>query len=262
MRTILRTSCLRACEIAALLFALGAANSAEPIIDTHFDNTTADGALQATGSAATEGDLPLKTPTQIQLVPSSAGAPSSATRGSEAIGSLRPPYALLQAGEREDAPGTVAGVVLNWDLRKLGLSSGVYKLSYDALARQDDKNGGWFAVNFVVKPAYDGPPIHPTNRPISVRFGGKQIFVAGSPVRAPSVPDESHHYEITIDLDKKTWAITMDGNPWIEATPFPDFLNTGGETSIGTITFGSTGGLGDSADAAFAIANVKLLRAD
>ncbi len=236
------------------------ARAAEPpvIVDTKFSEIDAAGKPEVVPVPLDEDALPLKSPTYVGEMASDPAHPTSVRVAKEAIGSLKVPYLLLTAGRRVDKPEAVANVAVAWRLSKLNLSSGAYEISFDALARQSDKSGGRFRVNFL---GTDKKlvALHPSLSPATIVFLDKGVLQAGaSKTRRTYESDKPQHFVVMVDLDRRMWSIKADGESWVEETPFPDAFQAG--FSIESLDFSSQAGLGDQPNAIFAITNVKMTR--
>lgn len=237
----------------------------QTVVDTKFDKVDSQGAFLTT-SAPLDGDLPLAMPTTVSANPGTPDQPTSITPGKEDLGSIKPPYALLQIGQSPEHEGLAADGRILWNLSELHLAQGAYEISFDVCPRQIDKQGAGFAVNFHSKAPDFGAGVHPNRWPANIWFltqgrllvgGGRKDGNDGA-VLMSYQPMETYHVVMLIDLDKKMWSLDINGAPLVKDSPLPDFMQTGEEFSIQSLSFGSNSGNGSEADSSFALANMLM----
>lgn len=238
-------------SLALLAWMAPALPASEVLVDCQFSEFTNVGDLTASGQA-----IPLKQPTKL-----SANAPSTVELGTEALGELKPPYALLKVQPRDDKPEVPANTSVIWELPagQEGLTTGKYQLSFTAAVVESAPAGGLLAVNFDNDGA-NVASVHPSHKPVRTLFRGDTIT---TPVRRaeaiPLNPGAVVEVVIQFDLDAKTWGVTANGSVLLEPRPFEEaFLTACSTPRIRGVEFGSLGGEGHSPSGSFALSKVKL----
>ena len=246
----------------------GSLRAEQPVIvDTKFDKVDSGGEF-LTASVPLEGDLPLKMPTRVVRRPGSPALPTTITPGKEDLGSLKPPYAVLQIGEDPQRVGVAADAGFMWDLSQLHLSQGFYEISCDISPKQVDKNGAGLAINFQSQTPQFGSGIHPNRWPTNIWFLKQGLLLVGGGKKDGSdaavlmkyQPGEIYHVVMRVDLDKKLWGLEINGEPLLEDCPLPDFMQAGAvdDLEIKGLSFATNSSNGSEADSGFVIANMAM----
>lgn len=196
--------------------------------------------------------LPLKAPTQI-----SVKEPSTVVVGQETIGGLKSPYAVVKAEGLVDKPESVASINFAWDLREVPLERGRYELAFQFAALNAEGSAGRVRIVLLTD---DNKSLqgHSASLPPVVSFAGNRIFASKFPRPLPINPGESRQVVITLDTEKLTWGVSIDGEVVRPEEAFePEYLDQlQGDFKIGRVEYTVTGGLGDGPGAEFALANV------
>lgn len=235
-----------------LLAALAAAQAADEtvIIDTKFHQK--DGQqLHVEKAPLDPSDLPLTSPTRVAV-----NEPSTVTVGKDAVGDIKPPYALATVGEREGMPEAPANLAINWDLTELALEPGRYKITFQVAVLAIDQDGGNFRVQMLdsngeVPKAHSG--VYPT-----VSFGhGKLKSGSATMSFAENTP---YQVEILVDTKEMTWSSSVDGAALRAEAAFPpDVLPAG--SRISGFQYIVAGGMDNCAPgSSLAISDVKMVR--
>lgn len=250
-------------SFAALLLAAAPLIGAETVfVDTKFDQ--ADESGKPVAIPKDKAAIPLVTPTALsEFAASNPTNPSTLLVGKTAIDSITPPYLAMYIGTRAQSASAPANTGVIWDLSPSHISQGIVTVSFDAAARQTDKTGGRFLVNFKTD-AGKYPNAHPNLTPASLFFSSNgKIFVGAAPKEALQMSyeaDRLEHYEIRIDMDKQMWGLKIGTAEIVKDASLADFFKTAGEGPIFVyqLNFTSEGGWGAQPDATFILKNVKV----
>jgi len=221
------------------LFAIAAFGTAladtPVIIDTRFNNASA-GQIIATAQA----DPPLVEPSRI-----SASAPSTIVAGTEQVGEMKPPFALITVKERENNPAAPANVGIIWNLDKVDLEPGRYRIQFRVGVVDAMNDAGNFTVGLL-----DG-----NGKPAQLHLGHiPHISFSDGKIRAnpkigiPYSPGSTYLLEMILDTTQATWSASVDGEPLQDETPLKaDILaQLDGQLRIGSVGYFSLGGMDSS----------------
>lgn len=242
-----------------LLAALCTLHAESPLvlINTRFDQVS-EGELQSSPPPVSLSELPLTAPTKI-----SASAPSTAIPGTEAVGEMKPPYALVSVRDRENTPGAPANVNIQWDLSKVPLEQGRYQFQFRVAVADFLSDAGNFLVGLL--DAEEKPVQSSLGNLPRVTFSDGKIRSTHLRPGMPYSPGETYLIEIIVDTRQMTWSATANGDELqVEAPLNPEFLEQlGGQFRIGSLTYVSTGGMDNSRPGSvLGIADVKLTKLD
>ena len=237
----------------AILATLCALHAESPllIVNTRFDQV-ADGQLAVSPPPVSLSDLPLTAPTRIGVSP-----PSTAAPGTQAVGEMKPPYAMVSVRGREDNPEAPANVYITWDLSKVPLEPGRYQLQFRVAVADFVNDAGNFLVGLL---DVDGKPVqgtHPSSGP-GVRFSDGKLER-----KIPYSTGETYLIEIIVDTQQLTWSSSVNGDQLqVENSFDPAWIeHLGGGCGIGSLTYVSTGGMDNSRPgSALGIADVKVTK--
>lgn len=232
---------------------------AEPlvIIDTKFDLPPVDGKLALTPAVESESALPIKAPTRMSAI-----EPSSVSPGTEALGDVKPPYALFKDEGREANFEASGNPGLNWSLGKLAFDTGKYELTCRITPLTATLQGARVQVVLIGE---DGNPIaeHIGLQPLYVNFSNDRLMANAGRDRASVVISEGTQYTVQIrfDLDQNVWSVLVDGTPLFENLPFSQrYLDASPSRRIGAVSIRSEAGYGDKPNASWAVSELKLVR--
>ncbi|MEI6494425.1 MAG: hypothetical protein WCO94_17900 [Verrucomicrobiota bacterium] len=222
------------------------------IVNTRFDQV-AEGQLAASPPPVSLSELPLTAPTKISVSP-----PSTALPGTEAIGEMKPPYAMVRVRERENNPAAPANVFIDWDLSKVPLEPGRYQFQFRVAVADFVNDAGNFLVNLLDA---DGKPVqsHLGNLP-RVTFSDGKLRSLNPRSAMPYSAGETYLIEIIVDTQQMTWSSSENGDQLQVEIPLNPVLieQLGGQCRIGSLTYVSTGGMDNSRPgSALGITDVK-----
>lgn len=218
------------------------------IIDTRFSNAAA-GQIIATAQA----DPPLVDPSRI-----SASAPSTIVAGTEQVGEMKPPFALITVKERENNPAAPANVGIVWSLDKVDLEPGRYRIQFRVGVVDVMSDAGNFAVGLL-----DGngkqAQIHLGNIP-HISFSDGKIR-ANTKTGIPYSPGSTYLLEMIVDTKQATWSASVDGESLQDEVALkPEILEQlDGQLRIGSVGYFSLGGMDNSRPGSIlALSDVKM----
>lgn len=241
---------LKAALLLVGLLSCGSLCAEEVLIQSDFPSIIVNENVAEPPTSAAE--LPLKTPTRI-----TAKEPSTVEVGTDPVGDLKPPYALIKIEPLAENPESSGIVNIRWDLSKLPLEPGRYQLSWRFAVIQPDGSPGRVRI-ILLNDA--GKPLegHSASLPPVVSFGGGRFYSDKCPAPKPIRPGESYELEIVLDTKELTWGVKINGEFFREEQPFTqeyiDQLQNG--ATIGRVEYEASGGLGDGPGAELAIGNV------
>ncbi|MEI8309313.1 MAG: hypothetical protein WCH98_01015 [Verrucomicrobiota bacterium] len=243
--------------ILTILTALCTLHAESPllVINTRFDQV-ANGQLAASPPPVSLSELPLTAPTKISVSP-----PSTAVPGTEAVGAMKPPYAMVRVRGRENNPAAPANVFIQWDLSKLPLEPGRYQFQFRVAVADFVNDAGNFLVPLLDA---DGKPAqtHLGNLP-RVTFSDGKLRSHNPKSAMPYSAGETYLIEIIVDTQQLTWSSTANGDQLQVEIPFNPVLleQLGGQCRIGSLTYASMGGMDNSRPgSALGITDVKLTK--
>jgi len=196
------------------------------LIETDFSNQTPGQAI-----VGVEGeDLPLKFPSWAV-----AEKGSSLIAGKEPIGNLKPPFALYQAGGRDDDSSAVAYVGMTWDLLPEGMTEGVFELTATITPLDYTIYGGRLIVEFLdhnKQLIHSDPPLHPLLCPAQIGFSGSNLRAvfqgADSVERVKDFPfqaEQTYEIKMVVNLTAREWSWWLDGTEVESSIPFPSQMS-------------------------------------
>lgn len=247
----IKQNLLLALMVARLLAVPASATANELLVDTTFRE--ADGKKI---SVEKKSEPPLERPTALLIVP-----PSTIALGTEKLGQLAPPYALVTVAASEKNPEVVANASVLWDLRSANLTSGKYIVTYKTVLLTEAAQGGTFIV--VLGDGGKRLPQHWTQVPLTVSFRNGKMWVPGkdtSPM--PVISGETYEVTIRFDLDTKTWSASANGAALVDGQPFPEAFQSLGNLQVIGLEFGCIAGRFDQPGGVYAIKNVRMTRGD
>lgn len=241
---------LSACFLILILFAPVLPAAEEILIQTDFSEADGDGAL-----LPSQVDLPLKGPTAVRQGKSG----STITVGKEVLEGLEPPYALFNDVLPTDGANLemVDPASITWNLIEYGLTSGVYELSWRFVGISPMVNSARMIIELGEeggKVARFNEPIHPSALPAQVILSKGSFFPKTRTARyAPGV---IYEIKITLDLDKKEWSSSLDGEVLLDPRPFPPAMLEASQTfQIRGVKFQNNGA---TQEQSYAIADVVM----
>lgn len=251
----MRFSPLRSLVAACSVFCSSFLHAEQVIIETDFSLGGETSGFGLSEKPESPEELPLKAPTSLKFNPTSL-----ISRGTEALPGLPAPYARIQIGPKESGGTGSSGANIQWNLGKLGLEKGRYRLTYKIMSLTAGVPGGRVQMTLVDE---KGKPLegHASALPLIVAFTKDKIVALHNAPTEPYVENQLYTVEMTVDMDQKVWSASVDGSPLVEGRPLPDTATQAG-VRIGDVSFKSQGGLGDVADSEWALANVKLVKMD
>lgn len=226
--------------------------TAKPIVDTSFQADGRDGKPE-TGSPK---KAPLEKPTQLQVDP-----PSLLTVGTEPIGELASPYAVLEVKPREGKEDAPANVRIIWDMRALPpLTEGFFTVTYTAVILEPSDAGGRFCVTFDTEAGVPEGRVHPSLRPLMVLCKGDRVTSNTKGASAVQVGiGKPFTVIMTCDLDKNIWSARVNGRKIADKVPFSEeFSLAYHERRVKGLEFGSIAGEDHQPTGKFVIADVKM----
>lgn len=231
-------------------------NAGQIFIDTDFSLASADGTLETAGKPVDAGQLPLKAPTRATAL-----TQSTLKAATEPLGDLKPPYALVTLGPSEANPEVTGYGSLQWDLREMALETGRFKLTYQIASLAAGVAGGKLNIGLVDE-AGKSISAHPTQWPLQVFFNKERLQATYSNPGVPYGETQLFTVEITVDLDKKIWSATADGQPLVTDLPFAEAYQQAAALRISVVELSAGSTSGDTAGSGYAIAQVKLIQLD
>jgi len=221
------------------------------LIETDFAN-------QAPGEAVVgtrDQELPLKFPSEAR-----AEAGSSLIVSKEAMGNLNPPFAFYQLGGGTDkTPSSVANASMEWDLRREGMTEGVFELTATITPLDAAISGGRLIVRFLDgegKAVTSDPPFHPMLLPAMICFQGTKFLAGGKLL--PFQAEQTYEIKMMVNITKREWSCWVDGDEVVSAMPFPPEMSTNAYPSLllSGVSLGSWGGFADKPDARYALSKL------
>lgn len=247
--------------ILSIALSLGASASllaAQPevLIDTDFSQSDPSRTILTMKDA----EIPLKVPSAAAIEKDSE---TSITIGKEAMGDLKPPYALFKVGSRATSVEAAGTALIRWNLIPLALDSGIFELTARLTPLDDNINGGRLIVSLTGKGGVplklEDKPLHPTTLPLQVSFMNTSLRVGNK--MQPFASGDTYSIKIRFDLAKRIWSAWVDDVEVLNDTPFPPQLaDSSLDIYASDVSFGSAAGLGDKPETNYAISNLKLIR--
>ena len=222
------------------------------LIETEFSNQVPGEAVVG----AKDQDLPLKFPSSA-----AANAGSSLIAGKEAIGNLKPPFALFQLGRRAENPDAVANAYMNWDLRREGMTKGVFELTATITPLDSAITGGHLIVGFLDgegQADHSDPPMHLSLYPATIGFAGIN-FVAGGK-KFPFQAEQTYEIKMRFNLASREWSCWVDGDELVSSMPFPPQMSAEAypRLMLGSVSLSSQAGYSAKPDARYALSKLTL----
>ena len=218
------------------------------IIDTQFSNASA-GQIIATAQA----DPPLVDPSRISATP-----PSTIVAGTEPVGEMKPPFALITVKERENNPAAPANVGIVWNFDKVDLEPGRYRVRFRVGIVDVMSDAGNFVIGLL-----DGngkqAQIHLGSIP-HISFSDGKIR-ANNKTGIPYSPGSTYLLEMILDTKQATWSASVDGESLQEEIALkPEVLEQlEGQLRIGSVGYFSLGGMDSSRPGSIlALGDVKM----
>jgi hypothetical protein len=237
--------------LSAILLAPTSASADENVlVDETFQGLSPGQPIEAMSNQG----VPVKQPTSI-----TARAGSSFDIGEEAVGSIVSPYGLFTAGT--NAKGGVEEIRVRWDLGSNDFTQGTYELSYTIAPLQDDFFGGMLQLHLTSggKDPADGFGLHRLQYPLYTVFRDNTLRGLGFAAKAQSFT--AYNVVMTLDLDKRTWGITINNRPHLTDQPMPEpFNDPAVELAIRAVSLASWSGAAHTPDHKIALGNLKLIR--
>jgi hypothetical protein len=182
-------------------------SAAEPtiLIDTDFSNQTPGEEVIAEKDQV----VPLKFPTSMVV---GGNSTSSITIAKEAMGSLKPPFALFQLGGQNEDPDALGHALLNWDLSQEALAEGCFELAATITPLDAEINDGRLRINFGGESARD-------KRGLMFYFSGTRFSMGGKSF--PFTAEETYEIKMRFDLSRREWSGSINGEEVFPTMPFP-----------------------------------------
>lgn len=229
---------------------LPVASHGDVIIETTFANDTDGEPPQTTKNL---DDQPFLQPTRVSF-----GDGSSILVATQGAGDYEGPVAVFSIGGRSGNPEAVSNAIIQWDLRRLVLGPGVYKVSYTFIRLDGMVRGARLRFGFTAGDGkmLKGVRVHPSALP-GVSLNGEDLVAGKQRLNLPV--DQVAKVEFLLDLNQKTWGCTVNDEILLEDEPMAEGLKEAAESlGLGEVVVGSVGGLGDKPGGQYAIADIKV----